>query len=607
MSSKLLKCRNLVKVSYFGNRLAVPIFRYKTTVSASPNVEKNKYKSPTAELSKTGTTLRVFKEKTTPEIVSAYLVFKLCKIRFLVTNNEKLMKLGYSVLGSKLFEKLMKVTFYGHFVGGENAEALRPLISRLEANGIGAILDYAVEKDISHDAAVEAEMESSLAEQEKSENTGSFSVKQSLAPEDQEELLSRQPQFLAHESFGDRRQDVISAKTYFYEDERSCDKNVEIFLQCIETASKCGASEGFAAIKLTSLGRPQFLMELSEVLTRTREFFDQISDSYPGDVLKRSVSQNQFSTGLSKMGIEVSIDEANNWFTFLDANKDGTFDLLDWTELVHRDRSFSKVLVAPDPETGEVKPILNHLSSSEEVQMKNMLQRLDLLAKTAKELDVKLMIDAEQTYFQPAISRLAMELMKVYNVERPIIFNTYQCYLKEAFNNMSVDMGFAQREGFYFGAKLVRGAYMDFERKRAKEIGYADPINSTYEATTRLYERVVGECLDEISAGKKVAMMVASHNEDSIEFTTERMKQLGIKKQDKQVYFGQLLGMCDRLSFKLGLEGYPVYKYVPFGPVKEVLPYLSRRAYENSSLLSNTQKEAKLLKDELKYRLKGLQ
>ena len=234
-----------------------------------------------------------------------------------------------------------------------------------------------------------------------------------------------------------------------------------------------------------------------------------------------------------------------------------------------------------------------------------MFHRLDLLARTAKELDVKLMIDAEQTYFQPAISRLAMELMKVYNVDRPIIFNTYQCYLKEAFNNLSIDMSFAEREGFYFGAKLVRGAYMDFERKRAEEIGYSDPINPTYEATTRMYDRVVGECLNTISADKKVVVMVASHNEESVNFTTERMKQLGIYPKDKRVYFGQLLGMCDRLSFKLGLEGYPVYKYVPFGPVKEVLPYLSRRAYENSSMLSNTHKEVKLLKDELKFRLKG--
>ena len=120
-----------------------------------------------------------------------------------------------------------------------------------------------------------------------------------------------------------------------------------------------------------------------------------------------------------------------------------------------------------------------------------------------------------------------------------------------------------------------------------------------------MYERVVGECLNAIAADRKVSIMVASHNEESVNFTTERMNQLGILPEQRLVYFGQLLGMCDRLTFRLGHAGYPVYKYVPFGPVKEVLPYLSRRAHENSSMLAHTDKEVKLLKDELKTRMFG--
>ena len=360
--------------SHVANSLPQQLETESSPVSSSPNVAQ-----------KSSHNLRVFKERSTAEILSAYLVFKLCKVRFLVTNNEKLMKLGYSVLGDKVFEKLMKLTFYGHFVGGENADGLKPLINRLEANGIGAILDYAVEKDISHDQAVKAELKASISEQEsrpierKNLDDSPLLETSNLRSENQEgELLSREPQFLAHEAFSDRRQDVISAKTYFYEDEKNCDENVEIFLKCIETASKCGASDGFAAIKLTSLGRPQFLMQLSEVLTRTRQFFDQISDSYPGDVLRRNVCKTQFSSGLTKLGVNISHDEANDWFTFLDSNKDGTFNLLDWTELVHKERSFSRVLVAPDEKTGEVKPLINQLTDAEEIQMKNMLQRLYL-------------------------------------------------------------------------------------------------------------------------------------------------------------------------------------------------------------------------------------
>lgn len=535
------------------------------------------------------TSHRVFKDKPTRDILTAYLVFKLCKWRVLVENNEHLMKLGYSVLGASLFERIMKMTFYGQFVGGENETSLKPLVQSLERNGIGAIFDYAVEKDISRDEAVEIEMEACVSENERDPMTPSPTA-------------DRDSKFLAHENFGDRREQVVSARTYFYEDEKQCDENVEIFLRCIEMASKCG-NDGFAAIKLTSLGRPQFLMQLSEVLARTRKFFDRISGVYPGDVMRRNICLDQFETGLKKLGVQFDIDDTNAWFTILDTNKDGTFDLLDWNLLVSNESRFSKLLVAPDGETGELKRLIEPLTDLEEEQMKNMLRRLDELASAAKELNVKLMVDAEQTYFQPAISRLVMELMKVYNTDQAVIYNTYQCYLKEAFNWISTDMSFAEREGFFFGAKIVRGAYLEFERKRAAEVGYMDPINPSYEATTRMYERVVGECLNAIAADRKVSIMVASHNEESVNFTTERMNQLGILPEQKLVYFGQLLGMCDRLTFRLGHAGYPVYKYVPFGPVKEVLPYLSRRAHENSSMLAHTDKEVKLLTNELKTRV----
>ena len=317
----------------------------------------------------------------------------------MVENNEQLMKLGYSVLGASLFERIMKMTFYGQFVGGENERSLKPLVQSLERNGIGAIFDYAVEKDISRDEAVEIEMEACISENERDPMTPDASS-------------YRDSKFLAHESFGDRREQVVSARTYFYEDEKQCDENVDIFLRCIEMASKCG-NDGFAAIKLTSLGRPQFLLQLSEVLARTRRFFDRISGVYPGDVMRRNICLGQFETGLKNMGVQFDIDDTNAWFTILDTNKDGTFNLLDWNLLVSNESRFSKLLVAPDGKTGELKRLIEPLTDLEEEQMKNMLRRLDVLASAAKQLNVKLMVDAEQTYFQPAISRLVMELMKV--------------------------------------------------------------------------------------------------------------------------------------------------------------------------------------------------
>lgn len=139
------------------------------------------------------------------------------------------------------------------------------------------------------------------------------------------------------------------------------------------------------------------------------------------------------------------------------------------------------------------------------------------------------MIDAEQTYFQPAISRLTLELMQKYNKEKAIVFNTYQCYLKEALNEVKTDLNQAQRQKFYFGAKLVRGAYMEQERARAVSLNYTDPINPSYEATTEMYHNTLAECLKRVKELKnagdianKIGIMVASHNEDTVRFAIQK-------------------------------------------------------------------------------------
>jgi len=238
-----------------------------------------------------------------------------------------------------------------------------------------------------------------------------------------------------------------------------------------------------------------------------------------------------------------------------------------------------------------------------------MMRRLNTIFSAARDLDVRVMVDAEQTYFQPAISRLAMELMRKYNKEKAIVFNTYQCYLKETYRNVELDMEQAQRQNFYFGAKLVRGAYMEQERARAVSLGYEDPVNENYEATTNMYHNTLTECLRRIkqlkdtTEEKRIGIMVASHNPDTVRFTIQKMEELGISPEDKVICFGQLLGMCDQISFPLGQSGYSVYKYVPYGPVDEVLPYLSRRAQENGGILEKIQNEKRLLGSELKRRI----
>ena len=204
-----------------------------------------------------------------------------------------------------------------------------------------------------------------------------------------------------------------------------------------------------------------------------------------------------------------------------------------------------------------------------------------------------------------------MEMMKMYNRDQVVVFNTYQCYLRNAYSSIVRDLDQASSQNFYFGAKLVRGAYMDQEKERAGTIGYNDPINEDYDVTTIMYHSVLYKCLESIrnleKSGKdpeKVQVMVASHNEETVMYAVEKMAELGIKNREKTVSFAQLLGMGDYVTFPLGEAGYMVYKYVPYGPVMEVLPYLSRRVTENGAMLDKFGRERKLLGREIWRRMK---
>ncbi|KAF6082601.1 proline dehydrogenase 1 [Phyllostomus discolor] len=523
------------------------------------------------------------------ELARNLLVLRLCASRVLLAHHEQLLRLTSRLLGQRLFDKLMKMTFYGQFVAGEDQESIRPLIQHNKAFGVGSILDYGVEEDLSTEEAGRQEMESCTSEAERKDRGAS----------------KREKQYQAHPAFGDRRDGVISARTYFYANEAKCDSHMETFLRCIE-ASGGASDDGFTAIKLTALGRPQVLLQFSDVLTKWRRFFHQMAAEQGKAGLAATDTRLEVAAlqeSVAKMGI-ASKKEIESWFTAETLGVSGTLDLLDWSSLIDSRTELSKHLVVPNMQTGELEPLLSGFTEEEEQQMTRMLQRMDTLAKKASEVGVRLMVDAEQTYFQPAISRLTLEMQRKFNVEKPLVFNTYQCYLRDAYDNVTLDVELARREGWCFGAKLVRGAYMAQERARAAEIGYEDPINPTYEATNAMYHRCLNYVLEELKHNTKAKVMVASHNEDTVRFTLRRMEELGLHPADCQVYFGQLLGMCDQISFPLGQAGFPVYKYVPYGPVMEVLPYLSRRALENSSVMKGAQRERQLLWQELKRRLR---
>ncbi|XP_037943937.1 proline dehydrogenase 1, mitochondrial isoform X2 [Teleopsis dalmanni] len=529
-----------------------------------------------------------FKSKTTWELIRAYIVYTICTSEKIVEHNLKLMKLAKTVLGTKLFTLLMKATFYGHFVAGEDQVKIIPTLERLRSFGVKPILDYSVEEDLSQEEAEKREVESSVS------SAGDFKEEGTM------------PQYHVDKSFADRRYKVSSARTYFYLNEATCERNMEVFIKCLEAVSGATFGTGITAIKLTALGRPQLLLQLSEVIMRTRKYMEDLVGGQ-GNVLTHHKTIKDLEKYYASLGDNKNVKE---FLKNVTSDKEGILHLFPWSGIVDEDSQLSDTFRVPDPQSGQMRRLISQISTKEEEMFRNMIRRLNTIVKTAAELDVRIMIDAEQTYFQPAISRITLEMMRKYNKEKAIVFNTYQCYLKDAFHEVVTDLEQAKRQNFYFGAKLVRGAYIEQERARASALGYADPTNPSYEDTTEMYHKTLTECLRRIKIikdsgddQKKVGIMVASHNEDTVRFAIEKMKEIGISPEDKVICFGQLLGMCDYITFPLGQAGYSAYKYIPYGPVEEVLPYLSRRAIENKGVLKKIKKEKRLLLSEIRRRL----
>lgn len=231
------------------------------------------------------------------------------------------------------------------------------------------------------------------------------------------------------------------------------------------------------------------------------------------------------------------------------------------------------------------------------------LQRLNRIAEASVN-KVRILVDAEYTYMNPALSLVTMAMMKKFNKDSAWIWNTYQCYLKESRSLVLEALQLSKSEGFCLGVKLVRGAYMDKERKVAKNEGRPNPIHDCWEDTNDSYNGSLNVLLEEISQKpENYKIIVATHNEESVRRTAHRMEELGIDRDGGSVCFGQLLGMCDHVSLTLSKEGYAVYKSVPYGSVDDTLPYLVRRAQENRTVLQGIRKERNLLREEFKRRL----
>ena len=225
--------------------------------------------------------------------------------------------------------------------------------------------------------------------------------------------------------------------------------------------------------------------------------------------------------------------------------------------------------------------------------------RFDAICKKAKENDVEVLIDGEESWMQDAADDLVAKMMKKYNKEKPIVYNTLQMYRHDRMTFLKEQHQIALEGGYYLGFKLVRGAYMEKENERAKEKGYPTPICKNKEATDINFNTGLEYMLDHIDV---MSLFAGTHNEESSYLLMQLMDQKGIKNNDERVWFGQLYGMSDHISFNLAANGYNVAKYMPFGPVRDVMPYLIRRAEENTSVAGQTGRELVLLGKEKKRR-----
>ena len=238
------------------------------------------------------------------------------------------------------------------------------------------------------------------------------------------------------------------------------------------------------------------------------------------------------------------------------------------------------------------------LTEEEKIEWARVVARFHKVCKAAVEKDVPLLIDAEESWMQDAADDLIEELMEQYNTEKAIVFNTLQMYRHDRMEYLRSLYQRAHQKGYHIGMKVVRGAYMEKERERAEELGYPSPICKDKQATDNNYNDAVRFMMEH----KNMAIFAGTHNEESSYLLMELATEYKVAKGDKRMWFGQLYGMSDHISFNLAKEGYNVAKYVPFGPVRDVMPYLIRRAEENTSVAGQTSRELNLLRTEKERR-----
>jgi proline dehydrogenase len=322
-----------------------------------------------------------------------------------------------------------------------------------------------------------------------------------------------------------------------------------------------------------------------ETIEESQETIDELAKFNIGTILDYSVegAETQDSFDITKNEILKTIDKAAG-------NKDIPFSVFKTSGLASNS-------ILEKVSSGK------KLSSAEQQEWDAAYNTVNEICSYAYEKKVRVLIDAEDSWMQQAIDDVAYDMMKRYNNEEALIFNTFQMYRKDMLNNLRNALQRAVMHQYYLGVKLVRGAYMEKERKRAEEKDYPDPIQPDKKATDADFNKALNVCID---SKQRISVVCGSHNEYSNKFLAMLMEKHSMNNNDERVWFAQLYGMGDNISFSLAKAGFNVAKYVPYGPVESVMPYLFRRAKENTSVAGQSSRELVMIRREIERRKKSI-
>lgn len=318
-----------------------------------------------------------------------------------------------------------------------------------------------------------------------------------------------------------------------------------------------------------------------ETITQSEKVIDNLWRFHVGTILDYSVEGEN-----SEAGFDHTVEEILKTFAEAKGNPKVPFCVFKVTGMA--DAALLEKIQANTP-----------LTDAEKLSFEKVKARIDRICARAYHDQVPVLIDAEDSWIQNPIDAIANEMMEKYNREKTIVFNTYQMYRADMLGNLRDAFHRAAMHNYFLGVKMVRGAYMEKERERAEKMGYPSPIHPDKQATDECFNKGLAFCIDN---KQRISLLCGSHNEYSNQYLTVLMNKHGMKPSDHRVWFAQLLGMSDNISFNLAIEGYNVAKYVPYGPVESVMPYLLRRAAENTSVAGQSSRELTLIRKELKRR-----